>query len=427
MAIQIVPRRPVAPDEKAVFNKHVCPPEFGGGPIDPIGADGTPVVHIREGDTCPNAPGKTIIRHLRRNLLVDFDLKLPDGSKVDMWIIEDPDDEKGGKVFPSKRIRVCEGDVIHAEVGSSGDTHTIHWHGIEPSTMNDGVGKLSFELGDFTYQWRAGCAGTYVYHCHKNTVLHFIRGLFGLLLIDPPKPSGATGPDPPYPDGGPGFARRQNDVVRYDVEQWLLAGEIDTRWTELGHNAFMQECDRDNPVAPKNFTQDGFLNDFCPDVFFVAGVKGKMGVARVDRQGCRLPRIPASLNYPAVAVTAKVNDTILLRVENTGYTIKQYRFGRPEDRGKLDMEIIAMDGRPLGYRGCSSQFSAPFRIEAGSLLPLPVGPLTSARRFDLLIRPRAVGTFPVQIEFYDWRATFRDSQPDRNFLYATASTTINIA
>jgi len=423
LTITIVPRRPVAPDERAAFNKHVCPPEFDGGPIDPIKGD----LNIREEDKSPNAPGKTVIRHLSRELLVDFDLKIPNGGTVPMWIIGDPNDDKVGETFPSKRIRVCEGDVIHAQVGASGDTHTIHWHGIEPSTMNDGVGKLSFELGDFTYQWRAGCAGTYFYHCHKNTVLHFIRGLFGLLIIDPPRPTGVAGPDPPYPDGGPGFVRRENDIVRYDVEQWLVGGEIDTRWTELDHNAFMQECDPENPVAPQNFTQDGFLNDFCPDVFFVAGVNGQMGVAQVDRQGCRLPRTPASLDFPAVGVTAKVNDTILLRVENTGYTLKQYRFGSPQDQGKLDLEIIAMDGRPLGYEGCHGQFSAPFQIQPGAPLPLPVGPLSTARRFDLLIRPRTAGSFPVQVEFYDWRATFNGSQPDPNFLYATARTTVSVS
>src|SRR2546428_6335232 len=422
MTITIVPRRPVAPDEKAAFNKHVCPPEFDGKKPDLIDGD----LNIKEGDKSPNAPGKTVVRRLSRELLVDFDLRLPNGQTVPMWIIGDPNDSRG-ETFPSKRIRVCEGEVIHAQVSASGDTHTIHWHGIEPSTMNDGVGKLSFELGDFTYQWRADCAGTYFYHCHKNTVLHFIRGLFGLLIIDPPRPTGVAGPDPAYPYGGPGFVRRENDIVRYDVEQWLVGGEIDTRWTELDHNAFMQECDPENPVAPQNFTQDGFLNDFCPDVFFVAGVNGQMGVAQVDRQGCRLPRTPASLDFPPVGGTAKVNETILLPVWDKGYTLKQYRFGSPPDQGQLDLEIIAMDGRPLGYEGCHGQFSAPFQIQPGAPLPLPVGPLSTARRFDLLIRPRAAGSFPVQVEFYDWRATFNGSQPDPHFLYATARTTVSVS
>ena len=56
-----------------------------------------------------------------------------------------------------------------------------------------------------------------------------------------------------------------------------------------------------------------------------------------------------------------------------------------------------------------------------------MGPLSTARRFDLLIRPRAVGSFPVQIEFYDWRPTFSGSQPDPNFLYATARTTVSVS
>ncbi len=426
MAIPIIRLRPVEESEKAAFNKHVCPPEFEGGPIDPVGGDGTPVVHIREGDKTPNSPGVTVIRDLRRKLLVDFDLKPPGGDKVKMWIIADPDDEKGGEVFPSKRIRVTEDEVIHAEVSASGNTHTIHWHGIEPSPMNDGVGKHSFEIsGEFTYQWLARCAGTYFYHCHKNTVLHFIRGLFGFLLIDPRKPDGADGPDPPYPDGGPGFVRRRNDVIRYDAEQWWVAGEIDTRWTKLGHNAFMQDCDPDDPVNPKNFTQDGFLNDFCPDIFFVSGVSGK-GVAKVDRQSCKLPRNPASLDFHKVAVHAKKGDVVLLRILNTGYTVKQYRIGTKDDQSKLDMEVIAMDGRPLGYEGCDSQYSEPFKVDAGEPFALPAGPLASARRVELLIRPKKVGSFPADIEYYDWRTTYQDLQPDRDFLYATVHTTIEV-
>lgn len=444
MALRTVRLRPVGEGEKAAFHKHVCPPEFEGGPLDPIDGDGTPFLHIGEEDKSPSW-GRPVIRHLRRNLLESLDLKLPDGTELEMWIIEAPDDREAPTAFPSKRIRVVEGEVIHAEVGNSSGTHTIHWHGIEPTPANDGVGHTSWEAsGEFTYQWGASCAGTYFFHCHKNTVLHFQRGLYGLLIIDPPKPTGATGPEPPYPDGGPGFVRGRDGVLPYDVEQWWIAGEIDTRWSELGHDRFMQECDPEDPVDPRSFTQDGFLNDFCPDVFFVAGVQGRAGLGQVDgpldeerdredrdggearRRDCDLPRTPAEFEFPEVAVNARVDDAVLVRVLNAGYTVKQYEIGRTEDGPILEMEVIAMDGRPLGSESCKSQFSAPFPLEAGEPFSPPAGPLSSARRLDLLIRPRAVGTFPVQIEFYDWRATYLDSQPDHAFLYATAHTTLNV-
>jgi hypothetical protein len=57
MAIRVIPLEPVPPEEKPAFHKHSCPPTFGGSNPDPV----PPTVD------------------LARNLLVDFDLAIPDG------------------------------------------------------------------------------------------------------------------------------------------------------------------------------------------------------------------------------------------------------------------------------------------------------------------------------------------------------------
>ena len=90
----------------------------------------------------------------------------------------------------------------------------------------------------------------------------------------------------------------------------------------------------------------------------------------------------------------------------------------------LDLLGDRVENHRLSTR--AEDFPEPFRLEPGELLSPPFGPLSSARRFDLMIRPRAAGTFPVQLEFYDWRATYTGSQPDPAFLYATAHTSINV-
>lgn len=362
MTIRTIPLPSIPPDELAAFHKHVCPPTFEGGPLDPV----TPTVRIA------------------RNLLVNLDLELPDGSKVPMWIIEDPEDKEGGRVFPSKTIRTVEGDIVHARVGSLTNTHTIHWHGIEPTTMNDGVGKHSFEVsGNFTYQFATNQAGTFFYHCHKNTPLHFEMGLYGLFIVDPKKPdapeaAGVAGP--PYKTGGPGFVAAFNPpthVRKYDVEAAWAFDEIERRWHDLGHNAFMQDCDPDNPVGAKTFTQNGFLNNFNPDVFVISG-KAK----RAQRPG-------DNITFEEVEIKARVGETILIRLLNAGYTLQEYKIGMP-------VEVIAMDGYPLGVPGVGP-YSHPFTRGPNESFRL-----TSAMRHDLLIRAAEPGRFPVQVDFIHW-------------------------
>lgn len=353
MALPIVRRQEVHPEDKPAFLKHVCPPTFNGDNPD------------------PQPP--TVM--LRRNLLAGSDLLLPNGQRVDLWVIEDPDDREERRVFPSKAIRVKRNEVVRVTVSGKGEMHTIHWHGIEPTPMNDGVGKTSFEVtSHFDYQFQPRFAGTYFYHCHVNTTLHFEMGLYGMLIVDPDV-AGA-----PFRTGGPGVAagvNRDNGsfLIPYDLEAFWVADEFDTRWHTLKHKAFMQDCRPDDPLARESFTQDGILNDFRPDVFLITGV----------------PRVNDAIpiKAPLVSLDARVGQTILARVLNAGYTVQKYFLG-------LDAELIAMDGRALGVPP-TTRYSRPFLVPAGTPITL-----TSARRNDLIIRPTKAGVFPVRVEFYDW-------------------------
>jgi FtsP/CotA-like multicopper oxidase with cupredoxin domain len=304
---------------------------------------------------------------------VNHEVILPNGTRVPMWIIEDPDDPAGGRVFPSKTLRIRRNEVVNVRVGNKTNTHTIHWHGIESSPVNDGVGKHSFEVsGNFIYQFQPRDAGTYLYHCHKNTTLHFEMGLYGLLIIDPDVPGA------PFRDGGPGFAAALNppgNLIPYDVEALWVGDEFDTRWHTLGHDAFMQKCREDDPMAPETFSQDGILNDFRPDVFLITGVP------TVDDA--------TPIRAPLVSVEANVGQTILIRVGSAGYTVQRYILD-------IDAEVIAMDGRALGVPP-ASRYSRPFRLPAGT----PIS-LTSAMRWDLIVRAERRGVFPARVEFFDW-------------------------
>jgi FtsP/CotA-like multicopper oxidase with cupredoxin domain len=366
--LPVVSHGEMPPEERPTFHKHVCPPAFGGDNPD------------------PQPPDRTI----RRNLLVGVDLILPDEAKVPMWVLEDPDERDPllRRTFPSKTVRVVINEMVRAPVHCQKGTHTIHWHGIEPTPMNDGVGKHSFEVdGDFDYQFQPRDGGTFFYHCHKNTVLHFEMGLYGLLIVDPKEPEGSL-IKAPYRDGGPGFvdafSPETNHVVPYDVEAFWVTDEIDSRWHTLGHNAFMQKCDPDDPINPLNFTRDGFLHDFRADIFTFTGI------ARRFDDPTPFTALDHPVFGPLVAPTLRVGQTLLVRILNAGYTIHQYTVG-------LDILAIAGDGRAFGVPPLQ-QYSVPVAFPAGFIGP-PLR-LSVAERLNLLIRPTTPGTFPVTVQYF---------------------------
>jgi FtsP/CotA-like multicopper oxidase with cupredoxin domain len=365
--------------------KHVCPPTFGGGPLDFV---------------APN-------RQFELSLMSRFDLPLPPNvaamvgtDELPMWIIRDnTDDAPVRESFPSPLLRMVQGEVIHARVGAQKNTHTIHWHGLEPTAMNDGVGKHSFEIsGNFTYQFQANEAGTYFYHCHKNTTLHFEMGLYGGLIVDP-LPLEGSGLTAPYVTGGPGFvagklnAQDNADVIRYDIEKIWVVDDMDSRWHLEGtdgephHNHNMQECDNDDPANPTNFYKFGTgefeLNDFRQNIFAVSGVVMDVGVPNGNGV------FEGEINVPAIGINAAVGQVVLLRYINASYTIQELTL-------PVEATVIAWDGHPLGLSGFH-RFSRAYVVPAGT--PIRT---TSARRMDIIINPGHTVSGTAHIRYYQW-------------------------
>ncbi|MHB8881255.1 MAG: multicopper oxidase domain-containing protein [Thermodesulfovibrionales bacterium] len=347
MALQTIQREIVTPEEEVKFEKFISPPKDNPDTPDRL------------------KPDIEFYRKLMVGVDLDLPARLPDGTdKVKMMVIaDDAPKNRLPEQFPSPLIRVRQGQIVHVHADGGQDGHTIHFHGIEPTPMNDGVGKDSFEIGSYTYQWQAKHSGTYFYHCHKNTTLHVELGMYGPLIVDPPQ--------------GPGYVTGYSlpgHLIRYDVEAFWAADEIDTRWHDLQHNAFMTHSGHD-PNDPSTFTNDGILNDFRPNVFVISGaVRANDTTPITDSR---------------VAVKAKVGQTILMRVVNAGYTVQQFTFG-------LDADVIAMDGRPLGVPP-AGKYSSPFRLNAGTPFRL-----TSAQRWELIMRPTRTGTFPASVDYLDW-------------------------
>ena len=73
--------------------------------------------------------------------------------------------------------------------------HSLHMHSIHPPSMDGTFGPSgSIAPGQsFTYEFTAGPAGVYPYHCHVEPIVdHINRGLYGAMIIDPKTPRPAA-------------------------------------------------------------------------------------------------------------------------------------------------------------------------------------------------------------------------------------------
>ena len=100
--------------------------------------------------------------------------------------------------LPAPTMRMTQGDHVKINVINSNTSlfpHSLHMHSIH-SGMADGMTGLGGSIppgGNFTYEFIARPYGVYPYHCHmENVQYHIMRGLYGMMIIDPPTPRPAA-------------------------------------------------------------------------------------------------------------------------------------------------------------------------------------------------------------------------------------------
>jgi FtsP/CotA-like multicopper oxidase with cupredoxin domain len=283
--------------------------------------------------------------NVERKVDVSIDLTAPDGQKIRCWGFGDPlaaTPALQAATYPSPMMRFRQGQIVHSTIDPAKYAHTLHHHGIEPTTINDGVGHVSFEVNArYTYQFKPHRAGTFFYHCHRNTPLHFEMGMFGMLIVDPPE-----GPGTLF-SGGP----------KYDVEKILCLDDMDPRWHLIdGHDAGL--CG-----------EDVGLNRFDPKYFLCSGVFNNR-----------------TLTDARTVINAKLGQTILIRIANASYSVLETTIGLPGT-------CHAMDGCALGQDPWNSALALPANR------PFI---MSTAQRRDIIIKPTARGTFPVRFRFLNW-------------------------
>ena len=87
---------------------------------------------------------------------------------------------------PGPTIRCTEGDRIRIRfVNRGGHAHSVHFHGIHPSTM-DGAFEPVSPGESYVYEFDAEPFGLHLYHCHTVPIKrHLHKGLYGVFIIDP--------------------------------------------------------------------------------------------------------------------------------------------------------------------------------------------------------------------------------------------------
>jgi hypothetical protein len=429
---------------EGMFAKMFDPPT--ASPATPdlvIATNPVPEVMVAAGyQTPPLDPLKA--KTVQRDLLHGLQIPTWDGAKnIIFFTFADADNPAAiNGTYPAATIRVPRGAIYHCETSGKGPPpHTIHWHGIEPTPINDGVGHCSMEIGGYIYQWQPNFIGTYFYHCHRNTMQHFEFGLFGMLLIEVPDAYFATQWDltipigcgrdrkrrtaanltafPQFPNfiGGdirdpdpeannpnlpPSLKFATNPhamTVAYDVEALWVLDDRDSNWSDLGSNARATYPKQGNaPGIDDRFDQNpgsqGFFafNDFHADYWFVTGVpvpahKGE--TAAIPANLIVPPELNSGISGQQVSINAKVNETILLRCLDAAYNSVEISF-------PVDVVIIAWDGRALGVPPYG--FNEAYKVPANTSFRI-----STARRFDALIRAKVPIDSFATIKFINTR------------------------
>jgi FtsP/CotA-like multicopper oxidase with cupredoxin domain len=200
----------------------------------------------------------------------------------------------GDRFLPSEHIELIEGELCHVDfTNMSGMDHTIHLHGMDVDQANDGVPQTSFAvppLGSYIYEFVAPHAGTYHYHCHVDTVVHYQRGMSGTVIVRPPDAS----IDRAW-EGGPTF---DEEVL------WHLQ-TLDSTW---------MSAQQSGPVTARH----------RPDLFLINGLQ--TAEALVD---------------PFTQMNLAVGETGYLRLVNNAYQWARVSLGGHT------FHVVASDGRPM--------------------------------------------------------------------------------
>lgn len=236
----------------------------------------------------------------------------------------------GVRQLPSVHFETIEGQVCTVQFQNMAPMeHTIHLHGLDVDQMNDGVPSTSFTvypMQSVTYTFTAPHAGTYHYHCHVDTVLHYAKGMYGAVIVRPPNGSTSEAWS-----GGPTF----------DEEVLWHLHTYDTSWDALSGSGLQTAR-------------------YHPDAFLLNGLE-----------------TPQALDDVYTKVVVPAGGKAYLRLLNAGYHWARVSLGG------LLFQVVASDGRPMRTPVTTGTWELG-PGERYDLLVQPPGPGTWTAQVDYL-------------------------------------------
>lgn len=244
--------------------------------------------------------------------------------------------------------------------------HTIHLHGLDVNTLDDGVHDTSFSIlpgQSYAYKMKTREAGTFIYHCHIHTVLHQQMGMYGGIVVTPADSDHQNMPfSPKSGDTVPTFARQY---------YWVIA-EVDKSWHDKANSGNFGDS-----------AEFAYFTQYNPQHFFIGNYY--IDVATLNTSGGATPG-RGVVKTPKANLAGKAGDTLLIRLGNLGYWNKRVSLGG------LKFDVVATDGKPI-------------RNTSGALNPMKDQTTIEAapgERYDLMVKlPTTPGTYTAKVEFLD--------------------------
>jgi hypothetical protein len=124
-----------------------------------------------------------------------------DGNNINFWVFCEGgmgggtmDGMAGGCTLPSpvleldvnQQANVTLNMMMAPQEAAPYHGHTIHHHGVDVVTEEDGVPETSFTVTNshtYTFSNDSRYVGSHMYHCHVHTVKHLEMGMYGALIV----------------------------------------------------------------------------------------------------------------------------------------------------------------------------------------------------------------------------------------------------